>query len=814
MGALMLALAPLLAVGGGGDRPATPPAAARVEVLPERVLLEGARDAEAILVLATSTTGTTDDRTDEVQLRVLDPTVARLEDGRLVPVGDGRTQLVVGAGGTALAVEVEVRGASEDPKLDFTTDVLPWLTSMGCNTGSCHGSARGQDGFLLSLFGYDPRGDVRRVVEEFPGRRVDLTYPEHSLLIEKALGVVPHTGGRLMEEGSGGYAALVRWIEEGCRPRNADAPDLLGIEVLPRELVLAGPGQEARVLVRARYSDGTDRDVSHLAVLRTSNEASVDLLGEGVVSRAAGEAFVSAAYGPHTVGLPVIVLPASGAHPFEDPAEGQLPATWIDTAIAGKHRRLGIAPSGLCDDETFLRRVHLDLTGLLPTPQRRAEFLADPRPLPEKRAALVDELLARKEFTELQVSLWAERLGIRSSNDISDKAALRWFEWLDARLGSGAGADDLVRELLTAQGGTFSDPQTNFWQAERDTLKLSENAAQAFLGIRLQCAQCHNHPFDRWTQDDYYGYAAFFAQVGRKQAEDPREQVIFDRGGGQVRHPVTNRNVEPRLLGGDAVPDGGGDRRAALAAWMTSSDNPWFARAEANRIWAQLMGRGLVEPVDDFRVSNPATVQSLLDALAERLVAADYDPRALVREICASRAYQRSAEPTPANAHDQNNHARATVRRLRAETLLDAICQVTEQPEKHRGLPLGARAVQIADGATTNHFLRVFGRSERKSVCACESTTDPSLSQALHLLNGDSVHDKVRRGGVVKALLDGGAPPAEVARDLFVRCLVREPAPEELTLLEQELAAGAEPREVLEDLFWSLLNSREFQFQH
>ncbi len=809
IGSLLIA-----ALLGGGGEGARPPAA-RIEVLPEAVRLEGARDAEAILVLATSTTGTTDDRTDEVALRVLDPAIARLEDGRLVPVADGTTQLVVGEGGTALSVQVEVSGASEDPELDFNTDVLPWLTSMGCNTGSCHGSARGQDGFLLSLFGYDPRGDVRRVVEEYPGRRVDLTYPEHSLLIEKALGVVPHTGGRLMEEGSPGYRALVRWIDEGCRPEGADAPSLVDIEVLPRELVLAGPGQEARVLVRARYSDGTDRDVSHLAVLRTSNEASVALQGRGVVSRDAGEAFVSAAYGPHTVGLPVIVLPASGAHPWADPAEGVAPSNWIDEAIAGKHRRLGIAPSALCDDATFLRRAHLDLIGLLPTPERRAAFLADERPTAEKRAALVDELLERKEFTELQVSLWAERLGIRSSNQVSDKAALRWFEWLDARLGAGAGADDLVRELLTAQGGTFATPQTNFWQAERDTLKLSENAAQAFLGIRLQCAQCHNHPFDRWTQDDYYGYAAFFAQVGRKQAEDPREQVIFDRGGGNVRHPVTNRPVEPRLLGDRAIPDDERDRRAVLASWMVSSENPWFARAEANRLWAQLMGRGLVEPVDDFRVSNPATVQSLLDALAERLVAADYDPRALVREICASRAYQRSAEPTPANAHDQDNHARARVRRLRAETLLDAICQVTDDPEKHRGLPLGARAVQIADGATTNHFLRVFGRSERKSVCACESTTDPSLSQALHLLNGQSVHDKIRKGGLVEARLAEGTAPLDVARALFVRCLVREADAAELRLVEEELAVeGADPREVLEDLFWSLLNSREFQFQH
>jgi hypothetical protein len=373
--------------------------------------------------------------------------------------------------------------------------------------------------------------------------------------------------------------------------------------------------------------------------------------------------------------------------------------------------------------------------------------------------------------------------------------------------------DEMVRKLLTASGGTFSAPEANFYQTERNNLVLSENVAQSLLGIRMKCAQCHNHPFDRWTQDDYYGFAAFFAQVGRKGAEDPREQIVFNRRSGEVKHPVGGKTVPPKFLGGPVPELGDKDRRAVLAEWLTAPENPWFARSLANRVWAHFMGPGIVEPVDDARVSNPPSNGPLLGALADRLVESGYDFKALVREVLNSRAYQRSAAASESNAGDSRNFARATVRRVRSETLLDVICQVTESPEKFKGLPLGSRAVQIADGSTGNYFLRTFGRSPRSTVCACEVSFAPSLSQALHLLNGDTLQKKISGGGVVKALLDAGATPEAVIDDLYLRCLSRPPSDEERAELMAHVSSE-DPRGSLEDVFWALLNSREFLFQH
>jgi len=413
------------------------------------------------------------------------------------------------------------------------------------------------------------------------------------------------------------------------------------------------------------------------------------------------------------------------------------------------------------------------------------------------------------------VMKWAELLGIRSDNQsVSEKSALLYFEWVRDRIAANVPVDEMVRDLLTASGGTFAAPESNFYQVERDTLVLTENVAQAFLGIRLQCAQCHNHPFDRWTQDDYYGFAAFFAQVGRKRAEDPREYVVYDRRGGDVRHPVTQKTVRPRVPGGEAPDLAGRDRREVLAQWLTSPENPWFSRSLANRVWAHFMGRGVVEPVDDFRVSNPPTEAALLDGLAARLVDSGYDLKQLVREITASRAYQRSTSAAPSNAHDVRNFTRQQVRRLRAETLLDVVCQVTGSPVKLRGLPLGSRAVEIADGTTSNYFLQTFGRAPRESVCACEVSFEPSLSQALHLLNGSTVSDQIRSGALVERWLGEGRTPAEVIGGLYLRCLGREPTPDELEALRSKVEAAPEARAALEDVFWALLNSREFLFQH
>ena len=787
-----------------------------VRVYPPRVALDVARDRQRVLVMAEDAGGLTHDRTLEAAYEVADPSIARLVDGELRPVSAGETRLWVYALGQVVEVPVRVSAPSSRPPLSFELDVVPVLTARGCNSGACHGSARGQDGFHLSLFGYDPAGDRQRLVDELPGRRINRALPERSLLLEKATGAVPHTGGVLMSPMDADHETLLDWIREGARADEDEVPELRAIELFPPEVLLRGAGTRVGLMVRASYSDGTDRDVTALTRFRTSNEVTAVALDDGgVQSGQPGEAFVTASFGPHTVGVPVIVLPQGDAAEYRDPAGAGVPANWIDQLLEAKHRRLGVSPSPISTDEEFIRRVTLDTVGLLPTAEERAAFLGDARSTAAKRAALVDSLLARREFSDLWVMKWAELLGIRSDNEgLSGKSALLYFEWVRDQLAANVPVDQVVRELLTASGGTFGAPASNFYQVERDTLVLTENVAQAFLGIRLQCAQCHNHPFDRWTQDDYYGFAAFFAQVGRKRAEDPREYIIYDRQGGAVRHPVTGAAVPPRYLGGEAPDLGGRDRRAVLADWLTSPDNPWFSRSLANRIWAHFMGRGLVDPVDDFRVSNPASEAALLEGLASRLVSTGYDLKQLVREVTASRAYQRSTEATGANAHDERNFTRQGVRRLRAETLLDVVCQVTGAPVKLKGLPLGARAVEIADGATSNYFLTTFGRAPRESVCACEVSFEPSLSQALHLLNGATVSKQIESGGLVGRWLAEGRSSGEVISGLYLRCLGREPTAAVLSALEAKAAAAPEPEAALEDVFWALLNSREFLFQH
>jgi hypothetical protein len=695
------------------------------------------------------------------------------------------------------------------------------LARAGCNQGSCHGSARGQDGFHLSLFGYDPAGDFVRLTREQATRRLNLAQPEQSLMVQKALGEVTHTGGKRFDRDSEYCRTLLRWLDAGAPDDPPDVAAPVSLELFPPSAVMEGTGSTQRLVARAKYSDGSDRDVTSLAVFFSNNDTSAAVSKEGVVTAGQrGEAFLTARFATFTVGVPVIVLPAGLDYVRPDLVE----ANEIDAAVDRKLDRLRIVPSQLCSDEEFLRRTTLDLVGQAPTEQEFAEFAADRAS--DKRARLVDRLLEKKEFAELWVMKWAELLQMRTdeNNRVPYKATLLYFHWLEDQIAANVPFDRIVRQILSATGGTFSDPPANYYQIERDTLKLAENVAQVFLGMRIQCAQCHNHPFDRWTMDDYYGFAAFFAQIGRKNGEDPRETIVFDAKGGEVNHPVGGRVMAPKFLGG-ATPDcAGRDRRAVLADWITSPDNPWFAKNLVNIVWAHFFGVGIVQPVDDVRVSNPASNPELLDQLARRFVASHYDLKQLVREICASQAYQRSTQTNPTNELDHRNFAHAEVRRVRAEVLLDVISQVTGTPNKFPGLPRGARAVEIADGNVTNYFLETFGRASRETVCSCEVKMEPNLSQALHLLNGEDTSRRIENGKVVKRLLAEKKSPAEVIDALFVRCLCRHPSDDERTSLLAKLAdepdgkdakkKGGGLEQALDDVFWALLNSKEFVFNH
>jgi Protein of unknown function (DUF1553)/Protein of unknown function (DUF1549) len=403
---------------------------------------------------------------------------------------------------------------------------------------------------------------------------------------------------------------------------------------------------------------------------------------------------------------------------------------------------------------------------------------------------------------------------IKSSNDVSYKAMLLYYTWLTDKIANNVPLDEMVRELLSASGGTFRNPATNYYQTERDTLKVAENVAQQFMGIRTQCCQCHNHPFDRWTMNDYYSFAAFFSQVGRKQAEDPRETVIFNSGGGEVSHPVTGQAMAPKFLGGAVADVAGKDRRTVMAKWLTSPENPYFSTSIANRVWSHFFGRGIIEPVDDIRVSNPASNPELFQTLGKKLIEYKYDFKHLVRDICNSQTYQRTSQRNASNEHDEANFAHAIVRRIPAETLLDCISEVTETKDKFQGLPLGSRAVQVADGRTSDYFLTTFGRAPRDTVCAAEAKTEPTLSQALHMLNGPTVQSKISQGGVVKRLLDQKLPAPAAIEAIYLRCLSRKPTPEETRKLATIVGQAENPQAGLEDVFWAVLNSREFLFNH
>lgn len=778
-------------------------------VYPESIQLTTANDRQLIVVQAVFSDGLTRDVAKDSKYTLANTALVRQDGQTFSPVADGQTELKVEFGGKTVTVPITVQRAAETRAVSFKLDVMPAFMKAGCNSGSCHGAARGKDGFRLSLFGYDPDGDHDRIVREMPGRRVNLASPINSLLIEKSIGVVPHTGGKRFETESELCQTMVDWIAAGCPRDPADVPVCTGIEVYPKSGVLDGEGATQQITVRATYSDGTDRDVTNLALFLSSNDNSASLSPEGVITAAnRGEAFLMARFATFTVGSHFIVLP-KGVQ-WEDTPQPQ--RNYIDELVNLKLKQLRMTASGRASDEVFVRRLYLDLIGLLPTEAEYAEFMSDTDP--QKRDKLIETLLGRKEFTEVWVSKWAEWLMMRSSNQTSAKSIALYYTWLSDQIAKNRPWNEMVQDILDASGGTFQVPQTNFYQIERDTLKVSENVAQIFMGMRTQCAQCHNHPFDRWTQDDYYSFAAFFSQIGRKQAEDYRETVVFNSGGGEVRHPVGNRVMPPVFLGAGAADVQGKDRRKVLADWLASPENPFFAQNFTNRIWQHFFGIGIIEPVDDIRVSNPPSNAPLLAALAEKFTESNYDLRQLVREICQSDTYQRSTEPTADNATDTRNFARQKLRRIKAESMQDVLSQVTNTKEKFPRLPLGSRAVQIADGATSTYFLTTFGRASRETACSCEVKMEPTLSQALHLLNGETTNARILQGRLVNEWIREGLTAPQIVERIYIRALSRKPLPEEMQALSSLIEGEKPSQQNLEDIFWAVLNSREFVFNH
>ncbi len=779
-------------------------------VHPENVRLRYLSDRQQIVIQAVYADGSTQDVTARASLRVVDPRVVAVERSTLTPVATGDTEIEIQFDGvtTSLTTTIDAADVNERP-LRFRNDVLPLLTHAGCNAGKCHGSASGKDGFRLSLYGFDPEGDFYRITREMSGRRLQLAAPDQSLLINKAVGEVPHTGGGPIELGSPAFLTLVNWIADGAQADPADTALPVGIEVFPQKAVLATPGETQQMLVLAKYDDGSVRDVTSLAVFFSNNEATATVGIEGnVTGTGPGSGFIMSRFDQFTAGMQIVVR--SGKSYPEPTFE---PANYIDELALARWRDLHVHPSELCTDEVFLRRAYLDLNGKLPTPEQAHSFAADTNS--DKRQRLVEDLVNQPDFLDLWIMKLAELLQIRRANGLTEKGLSLYDQWLRETVHAGVPVDQLIRELIPASGSTFENPPTSYFQTETTPQLLAENIAQAFLGTRIQCAQCHNHPFDRWTMDDYYGFASFVSQVGYKQAKDPREITIYNVGEGNLVHPVAGREVRPKFLGGDYVEQAPEkDLRESLADWLASSENPAFSRNIANILWAQFLGIGIVDPVDDMRISNPPSNLELLNALAAKLVEYQFDVRRLAYDICTSKTYQLSTQANAWNDWDDRNFSHARIRRVRAEVLLDCISQVTLTSDTFSGLPLGGRAIQVPDSSSNSYFLQTFGRASRNTPCSCEVSTSPTLSQALHLLNGENTSGKILDGGLIQSQLSAGKTPMSIVDHIYLTCLTRSTTLQERAAIEEKLNQGSDVEAELVDLFWAVLNSNEFVFNH
>jgi hypothetical protein len=757
-----------------------------LKVFPADVQLDGQDDRQSVVVQAVDAQGVTNDVTATAKLRLADPSVAGIGAGTLAPKKDGRTTLVAEYGGLRAQVPVVVKDAGQSRPVSFRLDVMPVFMKHGCNNGSCHGAARGKDGFMLSLFGYDPAGDYHRLTRAIVGRRIDLAVPEKSLLLEKTTGAVAHTGGKLFDTNHDDYRTLLRWLKAGA-PDDADnTPVPVGVELLPSKVVFAGGGRTQKAVVLAKYSDGSVRDVTRLALYMSNNESIAAIGKDGVVKGGGrGGAFVFARFSKFTVGAEVIVLPTGDKFTWPNPPE----ANYIDALVFDKLKKLHLAPSELCSDEAFLRRAYLDLVGLPPTREEFDHFLADRDP--EKRAKLIDELIERPEFVDMWAMRWGEMLRVRANNQNpangrDAKAMFSYATWLKDQMAQNRPLNEVVAELVVGGGSNFKSPTANLYTSgERLTpQKTAEDIAQTFLGTRIQCAQCHNHPFDRWTMDDYYSFAAFFAGVNLRRGVEGREVVVTNNNAANtVAHPVDGRPMKPKFLGGDAPEVEGKDPRKALAAWMTAPENTAFRETMANIIWEHFFGRGIVDPVDDVRISNPPSNKELLEELGKRLAGYGFDKKKLVRDICNSRTYQLSAAANATNELDEVYFSHGYVRRLRAEVLLDTISRVTGTEDRFAQSPPGTRAVQIHSGEISNYFLTTFGRAPRETPCSCEVNREANLSQALHLVNGDTVTQKVSQSRLIPGLIAANKTPEQIIEELYVRTLCRKPTAAEVKKL-------------------------------
>jgi hypothetical protein len=819
---------------------------------PASITLSGPRAMQQLVVSGRYADGTVRDLTPLCDFSSDTPGIVAVgADGFLTPLKNGAAGVIVKVGGQTGRVAVVVNNLQTPQPVSFRHDMIAALSVGGCNQGACHGTPSGKNGFKLSLRGYDPAADYLQLTRDVLGRRTDRLGPQSSLILLKALAKVPHEGGLRFRPNSVPAQVFRAWLSEGLQDDPANLPALKRIEVLPGSRVLNSPDRWQQLAVIAHFANGQARDVTRLTVFSSSDPGIAGVSTTGLVEfEQPGEVAILCRYLDELTPVRLTYLEPKKGFAWPNPPQ----ANFIDHDVFAKLKMLSIPPSGLCSDEEFVRRAYMDICGILPRADQTRAFLASKDPA--RRARLIDTLLERPEFADFWTLKWSDVL--RSSRkSIQLKGAYSFQKWLHSHISRNTPLDQVVRELLTATGDTFANPPANYYRISRDPTSLAETTAQLFFGVRMQCAKCHNHPFEKWTQDDYYSMAAFFARVKeRKDPADPTgakkdgsEYVYLDRAG-EVVQPRSGKVMPPRFLGG-MVPKVGpsADRRAILARWLTSADNPFFAKSVVNRIWYHLMGRGIVDPVDDFRDSNPSANDDLLDALAQDFVAHHFDAKHLIRTICSSRTYQLSAQTNELNKDDNKYFSHAVTKLYTAEQLFDALCQVTDVPERFPGVPLGTRAVQLPDGEVNNPFLKTFGQPARELACECEREGDSNLAQALQLINGPAVNDRLRNpGNRIGKLLAKNLPDREVLNELYLATLARLPAESEAqvtlahvrgalpvlgasavglmgsslgqgpviaaTALNPERASSLDKRRAWEDVQWALINAKEFLFRH
>ena len=806
-------------------------------LLPENIELVGPTDSQIILAHQRLPNGELGHQwsASEISWQSSNPDVAKVEAGVVIPVGSGTARLTAQVGASTAQVDVSVQMPNPVSPRSFRHDVLPVLSRLGCNSGACHGALAGKGGFRLSLRGYDPINDHHNITRQMRGRRLELADPGQSLLLTKPTGAVPHKGGVRFATDSLDYKIIAEWISKGASGPTDNDPQVERIEVFPT-ISKVKVGEKLRFFVRAYFTNGHSRDVTRWTKFTSTDETVARVDDDGFVEVIGnGEGAISAWYSSQ---LAVGRVSSSYSNDVLPEVYEQLVENnFIDTYVHQQLQRLDLPPSPPVDDGQFLRRVFLDCIGRLPSLSETEEFLASEDPA--KREKMIDHLLERSEFADYWSYRFSDILLINGTK-LRPEAVKSFYKWIHENVEQNTPWDQFVREIVTAKGSSFENGATNFYALHQDPETMTENICQAFMGLSIGCAKCHNHPLEKWTNDQYYGMANLFARVRAKGwGGDPRNgdgaRTVFVDSRGDLIQPLTGKPQQPTPLDGEPLDfDDPGDRRDYLADWLTSKDNPYFARSITNRVWANYFGVGLVEPVDDMRVSNPSSNEALLTQLSQYLVDNDYDLKSLMRLMMRSATYQRSSQPLPGNATESRFYSRYYPKRLMAEILLDAISDVTDVPTEFNQIlfpgadvaatdfyPQGTRALELWDSAVKSYFLKTFGRNTRDITCECERSNEPSMVQVLHLSNGETLNGKLQsEQSRVAKLLESKTADDKILREVFLRCLCRLPTADEqaqLKVLLEESRSAEDPaaeRLAVEDLFWSLMTSREFLFNH